>query len=69
MEIKAFSKLKQGLKSEMSSDYVTTKYILVLESPMSFSHMHTGIYEICGTNLSSMKILFSRSLPSVCIKV
>ena len=45
----------------MSSDYVTTKYILGLESPMSFSHMHTGIYEICGTNLSSMKILFSRS--------
>ena len=53
----------------MSSDYVTTKNILVLESPMSFSHMDTGIYEICGTNLSSMKILFSGSLPSVCIKV
>ena len=42
----------------MSSDYVTTKNILVLESPMSFSHMDTGIYEICGTNLSSMKIFF-----------
>ena len=33
----------------MLSDYVTTKYILVLKSPMSLSYIHTGVYEICGT--------------------